>query len=107
MPVVTCTGGGETACGDEPGSPCIRCRPGSGTRSLVIVIAGGEPLVRQEEILTLAKAHPRVLFPVFTNGLLIDDGTADRIAQCRNIVPVISFEGFREETDQRRGARGL
>lgn len=69
----------------------------------VIVIAGGEPLVRQEEILSIAENHPRVLFPLFTNGLLIEDGTADRIAQCRNIVPVISFEGFRHETDLRRG----
>ncbi len=43
----------------------------------IIVIAGGEPLVRQEEIFTLAKAHPRILFPVFTNGLLIDETMAD------------------------------
>lgn len=69
----------------------------------VIVIAGGEPLVRAEEILTLAQAHPAVLFPVFTNGLLIDDAVAAAIAKHRNIVPVISFEGFREETDARRG----
>ena len=69
----------------------------------VIVIAGGEPLVRQEEIFALAKAHPRILFPVFTNGLLIDDIVATAIARYRNIVPVISFEGFREETDTRRG----
>lgn len=72
----------------------------------VIVIAGGEPLVRQDELFALAKAHPRVLFPVFTNGLLIDDLAAAAIARCRNIVPVISFEGFRNETDQRRG-RGV
>ncbi len=70
----------------------------------VIVIAGGEPLVRKEEILALAKAHPRVLFPVFSNGLFIDDAMAAEIAACRNIVPVISFEGFREETDARRGS---
>jgi MoaA/NifB/PqqE/SkfB family radical SAM enzyme len=70
----------------------------------IIVIAGGEPLVRQEEILALAKTHPRILFPVFSNGLLIDETLADAIAQCRNIVPVISFEGFRDETDTRRGA---
>jgi MoaA/NifB/PqqE/SkfB family radical SAM enzyme len=69
----------------------------------VIVIAGGEPLVRNDEILALARAHPEVLFPVFSNGLLIDDAVAAEIAQCRNIVPVISFEGFREETDGRRG----
>lgn len=70
----------------------------------VIVIAGGEPLVRQEEILVIAKSHPRVLFPVFTNGLLIDEALAEKIAGCRNIVPVISFEGFREDTDTRRGS---
>ncbi|HEX3002103.1 MAG TPA: radical SAM protein [Methanoregula sp.] len=69
----------------------------------VIVIAGGEPLVRQDEILSLAESHPEVLFPVFTNGLLIDDALAATIARHRNIVPVISFEGFREETDARRG----
>jgi len=70
----------------------------------VIVIAGGEPLVRQEEIFRMAAAHPRVLFPVFTNGLLIDEVLAEKIAGCRNIVPVISFEGFREDTDARRGS---
>lgn len=70
----------------------------------VVVLAGGEPLVRREEIVRLAQAHPRVLFPVFTNGLLIDDRVADTIAGCRNIVPVVSFEGFREETDGRRGS---
>jgi len=70
----------------------------------IVVIAGGEPLVRQEEIFSLAKAHPRVLFPVFTNGLLIDETMASAIAACRNIVPVISFEGFRQDTDTRRGS---
>lgn len=69
----------------------------------VIVLAGGEPFVRQEEIVCLARAHPQVLFPVFTNGLLIDDAVADMLAECRNVVPVISFEGSREHTDRRRG----
>lgn len=70
----------------------------------IIVIAGGEPLVRQEEIFRIAKAHPRILFPLFTNGLLIDETVAAAIVQCRNIVPVISFEGFRTDTDTRRGS---
>jgi MoaA/NifB/PqqE/SkfB family radical SAM enzyme len=70
----------------------------------IIVIAGGEPLVRQDEIFRIAKAHPQILFPIFTNGLLIDETLAVAIAACRNIVPVISFEGFREDTDQRRGS---
>lgn len=70
----------------------------------IIVIAGGEPLVRQEEIFRMAKVHPRVLFPVFTNGLLIEETMAEKISQCRNMVPVISFEGFRHDTDKRRGS---
>ena len=70
----------------------------------VIVIAGGEPLVRQEEIFRIAQTHTEILFPLFTNGLLIDETVAARVAACRNIVPVISFEGFREETDRRRGS---
>jgi MoaA/NifB/PqqE/SkfB family radical SAM enzyme len=70
----------------------------------IVVIAGGEPLVRGDEIFALAKAHPRILFPVFTNGLLIDDTMAGKIAACRNIVPVISFEGSRDGTDSRRGS---
>jgi len=69
----------------------------------ILVIAGGEPLVRKGEILRIATAHPRILFPLFTNGLLIDETVAAAIAQCRNIVPVISFEGFRGDTDIRRG----
>ncbi len=69
----------------------------------VVVIPGGEPLVRQDEIFRIAQAHPATLFPVFSNGLLIDETVAGRIAQCRNIVPVISFEGFRHDTDLRRG----
>ncbi len=70
----------------------------------VLVIAGGEPLVRGDEIFSLAKAHPNILFPVFSNGLMIDETVAGRIAQHKNIVPVLSFEGFREETDLRRGS---
>ncbi|HWQ67592.1 MAG TPA: radical SAM protein [Methanospirillum sp.] len=72
----------------------------------IIVVAGGEPLIRQEEIVRMAKIHPTILFPVFSNGLLIDEKMADTIAGSRNIVPVLSFEGFREETDLRRG-RGV
>jgi MoaA/NifB/PqqE/SkfB family radical SAM enzyme len=69
----------------------------------VIVIAGGEPLLRKEEIFSLARSFPHILFPVFTNGLLIDDKTAQEISGIRNIVPVISFEGLKPETDARRG----
>lgn len=69
----------------------------------IIVIAGGEPLVRYEEIIRIAQKYPHMLFPVFTNGLLIDEKMAENFGRHRNIVPMISFEGFRDDTDTRRG----
>lgn len=69
----------------------------------VIVFAGGEPLLKKEMILPLAKDFSAILFPVFTNGQLIDRHLAEEIGRTKNIVPVLSFEGFRAETDLRRG----
>ena len=69
----------------------------------VMVIAGGEPLLRKQEIFSLARSFPDLLFPLFTNGLMIDEACAKEIAGLKNIVPIISFEGFREDTDLRRG----
>jgi MoaA/NifB/PqqE/SkfB family radical SAM enzyme len=70
---------------------------------LFIVLAGVEPLVRRDDILAIAGDHPRIIFPVFTNGLLQDRPFADRIAGMKNIVPVVSLEGSRDSTDCRRG----
>jgi MoaA/NifB/PqqE/SkfB family radical SAM enzyme len=67
------------------------------------VFAGGEPLLRLPLILSLAKKYPEILFPVFTNGLLIDEDVSKSLGKCKNIVPMLSFEGFSEETDLRRG----
>jgi MoaA/NifB/PqqE/SkfB family radical SAM enzyme len=69
----------------------------------VIVFAGGEPLLKKDMILPLAKDFPSILFPVFTNGQLIDRLLAEEIGRIKNLVPVLSFEGFRTETDLRRG----
>ena len=68
-----------------------------------IVFAGGEPLVRGDEILALAQAFPKIILGIITNGLLVDESMAGALACRRNIVPVISFEGFQGETDTRRG----
>ena len=69
-----------------------------------IVLLGGEPLLRLKDIISLATEFPVVLFPLFTNGLLIDREVTRMIAGCPNIIPFISFEGFRIETDTRRGS---
>jgi MoaA/NifB/PqqE/SkfB family radical SAM enzyme len=67
-----------------------------------VLIAGGEPLLRPE-ILDITESYPEGLFLVFTNGMLITDAVADRVAKQRNFVPVLSLEGREEETDGRRG----
>ncbi|MES0325268.1 MAG: radical SAM protein [Candidatus Bathyarchaeia archaeon] len=68
----------------------------------IIVITGGEPLMRPE-IIDLAYEYNDIIFPVFTNGLLINQTMALMLRYNRNIVPMISLEGPREVTDDRRG----
>ena len=67
-----------------------------------ILLAGGEPMLRWDVIETAGKMKS-ILFPVFTNGTFMGDKHLELLDRCRNIVPVISIEGEREETDARRG----
>lgn len=68
----------------------------------VIFLAGGEPLMRSE-ILHITKDFPEVIFPLFTNGLLITDEIIIRLQNQKNVIPVISMEGYETDTDSRRG----
>jgi len=68
-----------------------------------ILLSGGEPLLRRDLIETAAE-NKSIIFPVFTNGTLIDSEYADLFNRNRNLVPVLSIEGGKEETDARRGA---
>ena len=67
-----------------------------------IVLAGGEPLIREDVILKACE-FPEILFPVFTNGTLLNDDYFNLIDKNRNIVPVLSIEGDEDLTDSRRG----
>ena len=67
-----------------------------------ILLAGGEPLLRRDVIEAAAK-KPSIMFPIFTNGLLIDEKYLDMFDKFRNLIPVISIEGERAFTDERRG----
>lgn len=67
-----------------------------------LLLAGGEPLTRRD-VLERAAGHPGLIFPVFTNGTMFD-GFLDLFDAHRNLIPVLSIEGGREETDARRGA---
>lgn len=66
------------------------------------VITGGEPFV-YKPLLGLFAKHSDVAFQVYTNGTLIDGEMADRLVELGNVCPAISVEGFKEETDARRG----
>ena len=68
----------------------------------VIMLAGGEPFVRSEIIESAAK-QKEIIFPVFTNGTLINDDNVNMLKRYKNIVPVLSIEGFESDTDSRRG----
>ena len=67
-----------------------------------ILLAGGEPLLRQDVIQAAGK-HPNILFPIFTNGTFLGDKYFQLLDRCRNLIPVISIEGDQALTDSRRG----
>lgn len=68
----------------------------------VILLAGGEPLMRREVVESAIK-RPEILFLLFTNGSLLDRSTIASLRQASHIVPVLSLEGSEEHTDGRRG----
>lgn len=68
----------------------------------LVMIAGGEPLTRPE-ILDVTRRFPSIVFPLFTNGLLLDERLVKELRRQRHVVPVISLDGFELETDERRG----
>ncbi|RPI43223.1 MAG: radical SAM protein [Bacteroidetes bacterium] len=68
----------------------------------IILIAGGEPLMRPE-VLDAAGAQRDILFPVITNGTLMNRTGTGYFRRYRNLVPVLSLEGNRQFTDHRRG----
>ncbi len=67
-----------------------------------VLLAGGEPLLRRD-IVGLAADFPNMIFPIFTNGTLLDKGYLELFEKHRNLIPVFSIEGDSKETDLRRG----
>lgn len=68
----------------------------------MILIAGGEPMLRPE-LFEITKDFPEIIFAIFTNGTLLDNTVIEKIKKQRNVVPLLSTEGFEHETDDRRG----
>jgi MoaA/NifB/PqqE/SkfB family radical SAM enzyme len=67
-----------------------------------IVTQGGEMFV-YDDMWKLYEKHNDVYFQVYTNGTLINKEVARRLSCLGNVAPMISLEGFREQTDARRG----
>jgi MoaA/NifB/PqqE/SkfB family radical SAM enzyme len=68
----------------------------------LVLMTGGEPFLRKD-LFDLFEKHPDSIFQIYTNGSLIDEGMVERFVKLGNVVPAISLEGLREETDGRRG----
>ena len=67
-----------------------------------ILLAGGEPLIRRD-VVKAAGNIPQIIFPIFTNGTLIDEEYCKLLNDHRNLIPVFSIEGQKGTTDARRG----
>lgn len=65
-------------------------------------ILGGEPLLHAG-LFDIMAEHPDCYFLLFTNGMLITDEMAARMAELGNVSPLISVEGLEEVSDVRRG----
>ena len=67
-----------------------------------IVTQGGEMFV-YNDMWKLYEKHNDIYFQVYTNGTLINKEVARRLSRLGNVASMISLEGFREQTDARRG----
>ncbi|MDQ7095668.1 radical SAM protein [Desulfosporosinus sp. PR] len=68
------------------------------------IYSGGEPLMRKDDLITLAEKHQDCAFLAFTNGTLVDDLLVKELVRVGNFVLAFSVEGIGEATDMRRGA---
>lgn len=67
-----------------------------------VTVLGGEPFIRRDMWEMYAK-HDDIYFQVFTNGTPLTEKAVARLAELGNVAPVISIEGWPDETDARRG----
>ncbi len=67
-----------------------------------IVLAGGEPMIRRD-VIEKASQFDEILFPIFTNGTMLNEEYLKLLDENRNLVPIISIEGNQQVTDKRRG----
>ena len=56
------------------------------------------------DVIQAAGELPEIIFPIFTNGTMLDAAYIDMLDKHRNLIPIFSIEGSRENTDERRGS---
>lgn len=67
-----------------------------------ILLLGGEPLLRRD-VIEKAASIKEIVFPIFTNGTMIDESYMKLFDKNRNLFLMLSIEGNRKQTDNRRG----
>ncbi len=67
-----------------------------------VLLAGGEPFMRRD-VIEQAAARTNIIFPIFTNGTMLDEAYLTLLEKRRNLIPVLSIEGDEAQTDARRG----
>ncbi len=65
-------------------------------------ILGGEPLI-YKDLLPMFKKHKDSFFQFYTNSTLLTEDVVKELAKLGNAIPMISIEGWEEQTDARRG----
>lgn len=68
----------------------------------IITLVGGEPLLRKD-LIELCTKYPDIIFSIYTNGLLLGDYYKKLFLSNRHLIPFFSIEGYKDETDERRG----
>lgn len=66
------------------------------------LLLGGEPLMRRG-VIEKASSVKEIVFPIFTNGTMFNENYIKLFDKNRNLVPMISIEGDKNQTDGRRG----
>lgn len=66
------------------------------------IVSGGEPLI-YEPLFDVFKKFKDCAFQFYTSGHLLNEQKAKKIVELGNVVPAISIEGFKEQTELRRG----
>jgi len=68
----------------------------------IVLVVGGEPFV-SPYFLELAEEFQDCAFITFTNGSFLNDEVIDKLKKLGNVYPMISLNGYKENTDAVRG----